>query len=95
MANYEAYLMHGERGGTGVYRFEGPDDLLELTPVKTLRFFMEWLETANETRIGHFDYAINAAMKNKEKGIVTGLGEFLFNDGEQPFVCMINAEGAG
>ena len=90
MATYEAILMHGNRGGEGKYSFEGKDDLLKRSPVKVLRAFLEYLD--EHAGIGHIDYEINAAMKNKEKGVVTALGNLVFHgDDEQPFICMISA----
>ena len=88
MATYQATLMHGERGGDGTYRFEGPDDLFTRSAMTILRAFMAHLEET--AGLGHIDYHFNAAMKNKDKQVVTALGSLLFHgDDEQPFVCMI------
>lgn len=90
MANFQAVLMHGSRGGEGTYRFEGPDTLLKKSPVKAARVFMEYLE-ATHPALGHIDYEINAALKNKDKQVVTILGNLVFHgDDEQPFMCMIS-----
>ncbi|MEM1050251.1 MAG: hypothetical protein AAGL24_29135 [Pseudomonadota bacterium] len=86
---YRVTLMHGDRGGEGKYSFEGPEDLLSSTPVRVMRRFMDSIEARNG--IGHIDYEINAAMKNKEHEIVTIIGEIQFeNDNAQPFMCMIS-----
>lgn len=88
MATFEAVLMHGVRGTEGRYRFEGPDDLLDKTPVRVMRHFMEWVDA--NAGIGHVDYELNAAMKNDEVGVVTALGTMMFSpQSVQPFVCMI------
>ena len=90
MATYNAVLMHGERGGEGNYSFEGDDDLLSRSPVKVMRAFLKHLD--DNAGLGHIDHEINAAMKNKEKGVVTALGNLIFHgDDAQPFVCMISA----
>ncbi|MEO0912417.1 MAG: hypothetical protein AAFY59_05425 [Pseudomonadota bacterium] len=89
MATYKAVLMHGERGGEGAYTFDGPEDLFARSPVKIMRAFMDSVEL--ERSIGHIDYEINAAMKNKRGDIVTVIGELSFETGDpQPFAAMIN-----
>ena len=81
--------MHGERGGDGSYEFDGPDDLFSHSAMTILRTFMAHLEAS--AGLGHIDYHVNAAMKNKEKQVVTSLGSLVFHgNDEQPFVCMIN-----
>lgn len=88
MASYEAVLMHGVRGSEGRYRFEGPDDLMDRTPARVMRHFMEWVDA--NAGVGHVDYELNAAMKNDEAKIVTALGRMIFSENStQPFVCMI------
>lgn len=88
MRSYNATLMHGNRDGEGHYTFEGPELLAQASPVRIMRAFMEHLDAT--ARLGHIDYEINAAMKNKEVGVVTVMGELQFeNHSAQPFVCMI------
>lgn len=41
-------------------------------------------------RIGYVDYAINAAMKNDKHEITTVIGELMFKDDCQPFMCMLS-----
>ena len=41
MAEYLAILVHGKRGGEGRYDLTGPDDLLDETPYKVMRAFMD------------------------------------------------------
>lgn len=89
MATYKAVLMHGERGGEGQYTFEAEDDLIARSAVTTVRRFMEHLQ--QHTGMDEFEWHVNAAMKNKEKRVVTALGELIMHgDDEQPFVCFIN-----
>jgi hypothetical protein len=88
MATYEACLMHGVRGTEGRYRFEGPEDLMDKSPARVMRHFMEWVDA--EAGLGHVDYELNAAMKNDQVKIVTALGTMNFSElSRQPFVCMI------
>lgn len=88
MAIYKATLMHGERGGEGTYTFEAEDGLIDRSAMTTVRRFMEYLQ--DRAGLGTIDWHVNAAMKNKEKRVVTALGELVMkgND-EQPFVCFI------
>ncbi|MDJ1006690.1 MAG: hypothetical protein QNJ13_02605 [Paracoccaceae bacterium] len=89
MKTYHAVLMHGKRGAEGHYDFEAPELLAQASPVRIMRAFMEHIE--EHAHVGHIDYEINAAMKNKEAHVVTVLGELHFeNDSNQPFVCMID-----
>lgn len=88
MATFHATLMHGKRSSEGAYAFDGPDDLMQRTPVKVMRQFMEYLD--EHANLGHIEYAINAAMKSRSADVVTILGEFEFDGGDvQPFICMI------
>jgi hypothetical protein len=93
MATFEAVLMHGNRGGEGTYRFDGDDDLMARAPDRVMRAFMEWVQA--NAGVGAIDYELNAAMKDDRSGTVTALGKLIFDDGTQPFVCMITrAEAA-
>jgi len=89
MAKYLAVLMHGRRDSEGRYEFNASDALLEETPVRIMRTFMDSVEA--QSGLGHMDYEINAALKNEKQNIVTVIGEILFESGDhQPFVCMIS-----
>jgi len=80
--------MHGVRGSEGTYRFDGPDDLMDRSPVRVMRHFMEWVDA--NAGLGHVDYELNAAIKNDDVKIVTALGTMTFSPkSHQPFVCMI------
>lgn len=87
MATYHATLMHGERGGEGTYEFEAEDGLIENSAMTMVRRFMEHL--TDNAGLGNFEWHVNAAMKNKEKGVVTALGELVLSGDEEPFVCFI------
>ncbi|MAC79481.1 MAG: hypothetical protein CML66_15625 [Rhodobacteraceae bacterium] len=89
MATYGATLTHGRRGGERMFEFEGPEDLMDHSPMTVMRTFMAHLdETAD---LGHIDYHVNAALKNDKYQVVTVLGELVFGKGDhQPFMCMIS-----
>ena len=87
MAMYSAVLMHGNRDAEGTYRFEGDDDLMARTPVRVMRAFMDWVGAKDG--VGLVDYELNAALKDEKSGTVTASGKLIFDDGIQPFVCMI------
>ena len=89
MAKYGATIMHGNRDAQRTIEFDGPDDLIEHSPMTVMRTFMAHLdETAD---LGHIDYHVNAALKNDKYQVVTVLGELVFGKGDhQPFMCMIS-----
>ncbi|WP_158964846.1 hypothetical protein [Chachezhania sediminis] len=89
MKKYQAVIMHGAHEGEADYMFEGPDDLMDRTPVRVMRAFMEYLDST--AGLGHIDYEINAAKRNREQRVVTILGDLVFApDDVKPFMCMIS-----
>jgi len=89
MKRYRAILMHGAHEGEGDYRFEATDDLMDRTPVRVMRAFMESVEKTSG--LGHIDYEINAAKRNREHRVVTILGDLIFAENDvKPFMCMIS-----
>ncbi|MEM8728301.1 MAG: hypothetical protein AAGF79_00160 [Pseudomonadota bacterium] len=89
MAKYGATIMHGNRDGQRVVSFDGPEDLMDRSPMSVLRVLMEHLDSASN--IGHIDYEVNAALKSEKATVVTVLGELKFRSGDhQPFMCMIS-----
>lgn len=91
MTTYQAVIMHGTRGGEGRYEFEGPETLFTETPVRIMRTFMTDLD--KRANLGHIDYEINAAFKNKDAETVCVMGNFYFEQGgTQPFLCMISPQ---
>ncbi len=90
MAIYQTILIDGRTGGEGRYNFEAPDDLMERTPVRAMRAFMESV-AARAILNGHQDYEINAAMKSPHREIITTLGTLHLTNGDQaPFMAMIS-----
>lgn len=93
MATFTARLLDAKSGNEGSYDFDGPDDLLSQTPVRVVRHFMEYIDkTVLPSQ--HMDYELNAALKNRERGIVTAMGDLHFEHGEDPapFMLMIAAK---
>ena len=90
MAQYLTILIDGRTGGEGRYKFNAPDDLMERTPVRAMRAFMESGE-AKDMLHGHQDYEINAAMKSPHHDVITTLGVMHLTNGDQaPFMAMIS-----
>lgn len=91
MARYTARMMDAETGGEGRYDFDGPDDLLQQTPVRVVRAFMEHVDR-EMFPLTHVDYELNAAFKDAGRGVITALGS-LIHDGDppSPFLLMISA----
>jgi len=50
MARYTARMMDAATGGEGAYDFDGPDNLLSLTPVRVVRAFMEHVDRDAKSR---------------------------------------------
>lgn len=91
MATYRARLIDAVNDREGVHDFEGPDDLMEDTPVRVVRSFFEHVDRA-ALPAGHNDWELNAAFKNRERGVVTCMGSFHFeSDPPAPFLLMIAA----
>lgn len=93
MATFTARLVDAKTGNEGSYDFDGPDDLMDRTPVGVVRHFMEFVDqTVLPSQ--HVDYELNAAMKNRERRIVTAMGDLHFEHGEDPapFMLMIAAK---
>lgn len=92
MPKMNAVLMHGARGGEGRYSFEVSEATAEGSPVRIMRAFMEHVDATAD--LGHVDYEINAAMKNRALNITTVIGDMILpGDNRQPFACFIGPEG--
>ena len=90
MASYRARMLDAETGQDGTYDFEAHEDLMNDTPVRVVRAFFEHVDRA-AFPTKHVDYEINAAFKNKERGIVTCMGALHFDGGASPapFLLMV------
>ena len=92
MAHYRARMMDAETGGEGIHEFEAADDLLDHSPMTVVRTFFQ-AERAHDMAHLIKDYELNAAMKNKDRKVVTALGSLILTSGmELPFLLMIAAK---
>ncbi len=93
MATFTARLLDAESGNEGTYDFEGPDNLMEQTPIRVVRHFMDFVDKT-VLPAQHVDYELNAAMKNKGRKVITAMGELQFEHGDNPapFMLMIAAK---
>jgi hypothetical protein len=96
MAAYVGRMLHGRSGAEVDHPFEGPDDLMERSPVKVMRFFMEHAVSSRAFH-EHEDYEIFSALRHRQDGetdVVTVIGDFLYTPtSRSPFVCMIAPAG--
>ncbi|MEO1700508.1 MAG: hypothetical protein AAFR71_00515 [Pseudomonadota bacterium] len=89
MANYSATVIHPRTGGEGRYEFSNSDGLMEKSPVKVIRHFMEFVDK-KVLPAEHIDYELNAAMKSENGKVVTAMGMMILESGAKlPFVAMI------
>lgn len=89
MTTFRARMIDSSTGGEGIYDFEESDDLLDSSPVRVIRKFMEHV---GKDIIPHSyeDYELNAAFKNKDAHVVTGLGTLILHHMPPlPFAIMI------
>ena len=90
MTTFIANMMDAETGSDNRYEFDGPEDLLDRTPVRVVRHFMEIVDRDLLPK-EHIDYELNAAMKNRSIGVVTAMGSMMLErGGETPFMVMIS-----
>ncbi len=90
MATFRARMMDGVTGGERIHDFDAEDELMRSTPVRVIRKFMEYL--GEDLIPGSYDdYELNAAFKNDEAHVVTGLGSLMLKSGATiPFLIMIS-----
>ena len=89
MARYRASVMDAESGNEGIYEFEAEDGLMETTPVRVVRKFMEYTDRKLITH-QHIDYELNAAFKNDKRHVVTAMGSLVLeHEPPIPFLLMI------
>lgn len=90
MATYIARIMDAESGAENAYRFDGPDDLFDRTPMRIVRTFFETIEQSMFHR-HHVDYEINTAIKKPEHRLVLVTGSYHLASGDDlPFLMMIS-----
>lgn len=82
MAQYRARLIDGLSDGEDSFDFDAADELMNDTPVRVVRAFFGGADPSR-FRTKHQDWELNAAFKNRERGVVTCMGSFHLG-GEEP-----------
>ncbi len=90
MAQYRARLIDGLSDGEDSFDFDAADELMNDTPVRVVRAFFGGADPSR-FRTKHQDWELNAAFKNRERGVVTCMGSFHLEAGQPtaPFLLMI------
>ena len=89
MTTYRVDMMDANSGQSGSYQFEADKGLMKKSPVKIVRAFMEYVDEKQLPKM-HLDYELYSALKNKEHGVVTAMGNLVLDNGELPFLLMIS-----
>ena len=90
MAHYRAVMIHPKTGGEGRYDFETGEGLMDKSPAKVLHQFMEIVDK-QFLPAEQIDYEINAALKNDNGTVVTGMGTIILQSGAKlPYVALIS-----
>ena len=96
MALYRARLIDGLSEGEDTFEFDASADLMNDTPVRIVRTFFGYADPS-KFRTKHEDWELNAAFKNRERGVVTCMGAWHLGEGEPPvpFLLLIQPKPAG
>ena len=85
----QAIVLGEVSGSDGVYLFDADDDLFQRPADGIVEVFMQHID--DQRIISECDhYELNSAMKNKEKQVVTAVGNLFLKNGALPFVVMIS-----
>ena len=85
----QAIVMGPVSGSDSTYQFEAADDLFRRPSDEIVEAFMAHLNDAGVITSA-VAYELNSAIKNREKGVVTAIGNLILNGDELPFVVMIS-----
>lgn len=90
MATYYARVLAADRDAEGIYQFDGPDNLFDVTADEIVNVFFSHVE--QDVLKHHVDWEINGILKNKERHVVTALGSLIPHEGvaPMPFLLMIS-----
>lgn len=83
MALFRARLIDGLSEGEDSFEFDAHEDLMNDTPVRVVRAFFGGSDPSR-FRTHHQDWELNAAFKNRERGVVTCMGSFHLGGDEPP-----------
>jgi hypothetical protein len=90
-ATCHAVVLGPISGSDSHYEFEADDDLFQRPADEIVEAFMAHIH--REGVIKHeFGYELNSAHKNKEKRVVTAIGNLLLDGDELPFTAMISVD---
>jgi cytochrome P450 len=93
MAIFRARLIDGLSEGEDAFEFDAHAELMNDTPVRIVRTFFGYADPT-KFRTTHEDWELNAAFKNRERGVVTCMGSWHLG-GDQPpvpFLLLIGAK---
>ena len=85
----QAIVMGPVSGSDSTYQFEAPDDLFSRPADEIVEAFANHIHEAGVIR-SSASYELNSAMKNREKNVVTAIGNLILNGDHLPFVVMIS-----
>jgi hypothetical protein len=83
MADFRARFLDPMSEGEDVFDFDAHEDLMNDTPVRIVRAFFGGADPGR-FRTKHQDWELNAAFKNRERGVVTCMGAWHLGEGEAP-----------
>ena len=96
MALYRARLIDGLSDSEDSFEFDANADLMSDTPVRIVRTFFGYADPT-KFRTKHADWELNAAFKNRERGVVTCMGSWHLGGDEPPvpFLLLIQPTPQG
>ncbi|NBC32239.1 MAG: hypothetical protein GVY13_06130 [Alphaproteobacteria bacterium] len=84
-----AIVMGPVSGSDSTYEFDAPDDVFVRPADEAVEAFMAHLHEAGVISSA-VSYELNSAVKNREKNVITAIGNLILNGDELPFVAMIS-----
>ncbi|MGB0694461.1 MAG: hypothetical protein ACPGOY_02350 [Rhodospirillaceae bacterium] len=91
MASYKAVMFDSMTGAQNTYTFETDVDLIKDPRTKLIEAFMDYVDHV-ELPKEDVGYEIQTALKNREAGVVTAVGEMNLAHGSIPFMVMISKD---
>lgn len=85
----QAIVMGPVSGSDSTYKFDAPDDLFSRPADEIVEAFAAHIHEAGVIS-GAASYELNSAMKNREKNVVTAIGNLILGGDHLPFVVMIS-----
>ncbi len=88
----QAIVLGEVSGSDGTYLFDADDDLFQRPADEIVEVFMRHIHDQHIIS-DREHYELNSAMKNKEKQVVTAVGNLFLKNDALPFVVMISQTG--